>query len=196
MAELPSGTVTFLFTDLEGSTRLWEEHPDAMQGALARHDVLLRAAIDAHDGHVVKTTGDGFHAVFASAARRAGLCDRGAVRVGRRALGVDGAAAGAHGCAHGRGRAARRRLLRSGAESGSADHERGSRRPGLVVAGDRGRSRATGCQQAARCSIWASSVSGIWAARSWCSRSCIRSCRVRFRCCGRSIRFRGTCPRS
>ena len=67
MAELPSGTVTFLFTDLEGSTRLWEEYPDAMQGALARHDELLRAAIDAHDGHVVKTTGDGFHAVFASA---------------------------------------------------------------------------------------------------------------------------------
>ena len=34
MAELPSGTITFLFTDLEGSTRLWEEHPGAMQGAL------------------------------------------------------------------------------------------------------------------------------------------------------------------
>ena len=66
MAELPSGTVTFLFTDLEGSTRLWEESPDAMQGALARHDELLRAAIEAHGGHVVKTTGDGFHAVFAS----------------------------------------------------------------------------------------------------------------------------------
>jgi class 3 adenylate cyclase len=66
MAELPSGTVTFLFTDLEGSTGLWEEHPDAMQGALARHDELLRAAIEAHDGRVVKTTGDGVHAVFAS----------------------------------------------------------------------------------------------------------------------------------
>ena len=38
MAGLPSGTVTFLFTDLEGSTRLWEEHPDAMRDALARHD--------------------------------------------------------------------------------------------------------------------------------------------------------------
>ena len=67
MTELPSGTVTFLFTDLVGSTRLWEEHPDAMQEALARHDELLRAAIEAHDGYVVKTTGDGFHAVFASA---------------------------------------------------------------------------------------------------------------------------------
>jgi predicted ATPase/class 3 adenylate cyclase len=68
LAELPSGTVTFLFTDVEGSTRLWEEHPDAMQGALARHDEILRDAIAAYGGHVVKTTGDGFHAAFADAA--------------------------------------------------------------------------------------------------------------------------------
>ncbi len=67
MPELPTGTVTFLFTDLEGSTRLWEEHPDAMQAALARHDEILRDAIAAHDGHVVKTTGDGVHAVFVDA---------------------------------------------------------------------------------------------------------------------------------
>ena len=64
MNELPTGTVTFLFTDLEGSTRLWEEHPDAMQGALARHDEILRDAIAAHEGHIVKTTGDGVHAAF------------------------------------------------------------------------------------------------------------------------------------
>jgi class 3 adenylate cyclase len=44
MVGLPSGTVTFLFTDVEGSSRLWEEFPDAMQGALARHDVIMRAA--------------------------------------------------------------------------------------------------------------------------------------------------------
>ncbi len=67
MVELPSGTVTFLFTDVAGSTRLWEEHPDAMRDALARHDVLLREAIEAHGGYVVKTTGDGFHAAFATA---------------------------------------------------------------------------------------------------------------------------------
>jgi predicted ATPase/class 3 adenylate cyclase len=67
VVELPSGTVTFLFTDLEGSTRLWEEQPDAMRPALARHDELLRAAIEAHAGRVVKTTGDGAHAVFATA---------------------------------------------------------------------------------------------------------------------------------
>ena len=67
MPELPTGTVTFLFTDLEGSTRLWEEHPDAMKDALARHDEILRAAVGEHDGHVVKTTGDGLHAAFATA---------------------------------------------------------------------------------------------------------------------------------
>ncbi len=67
MAELPTGTVTFLFTDLEGSTRLWEEHPDDMQAALAQHDEMLRAAIESRGGHVVKMTGDGAHGVFAGA---------------------------------------------------------------------------------------------------------------------------------
>jgi predicted ATPase/class 3 adenylate cyclase len=67
MADPPSGTVTFLFTDIEGSTRLWEDHPDAMPDALARHDVILRDAVESAGGHVVKTTGDGFFAVFARA---------------------------------------------------------------------------------------------------------------------------------
>ena len=59
--------MTFLFTDVEGSTRLWEEHPDAMRDAMARHDELLRDAVESHGGFIVKTTGDGFHAVFATA---------------------------------------------------------------------------------------------------------------------------------
>ena len=67
MTELPSGTVTFLFTDIEGSTRLWEEHPDAMRDALARHDEVLRRAIETHGGYVVKTTGDGCMAAFSAA---------------------------------------------------------------------------------------------------------------------------------
>jgi predicted ATPase/class 3 adenylate cyclase len=60
----PSGVVTFLFTDVEGSTRLWAEHTDAMDRAVARHDELLRAAIDAHAGYVFATGGDGFAAAF------------------------------------------------------------------------------------------------------------------------------------
>jgi predicted ATPase/class 3 adenylate cyclase len=60
-------TVTFLFTDIEGSTRLWESNPEAMSEALARHDEILRAVIEANNGSVVKTTGDGVHAVFSAA---------------------------------------------------------------------------------------------------------------------------------
>ena len=64
---LPTGTVTFLFTDVEGSTRLWEAHRAAMQTALARHDALLRQCIEGHGGHVVKSVGDGVCAAFDSA---------------------------------------------------------------------------------------------------------------------------------
>jgi predicted ATPase/class 3 adenylate cyclase len=68
VTELPTGTVTFLLTDLETSTRLWEELPDAAMGAAsARHDAILRAAIDSNRGFVVTTTGDGIAAAFASA---------------------------------------------------------------------------------------------------------------------------------
>jgi predicted ATPase/class 3 adenylate cyclase len=67
MSALPSGTVTFLFTDLEGSTRLWEEHPDAMKDALGRHDEILREAVAGCGGLVVKKTGDGVHAAFGTA---------------------------------------------------------------------------------------------------------------------------------
>lgn len=67
MTGLPSGTVTFVFTDLEGSTRLWEEHPDAMGEALARHDEIVRGAIETTRGVVLATMGDGMAAVFASA---------------------------------------------------------------------------------------------------------------------------------
>src|SRR5579871_2619109 len=67
--DLPSGTITFLFTDIEGSTRLWEEQPDTMRLALARHDALLRAAIETNGGHVFKTIGDAFCAAFPTASQ-------------------------------------------------------------------------------------------------------------------------------
>ena len=65
--ELPTGTVTFLFTDIEGSTRLWDEHPEEMRAALARHEALLRHAIEAQGGHVFHTSGDAFCVVFSRA---------------------------------------------------------------------------------------------------------------------------------
>ena len=64
---LPQGTVTFLFTDLEGSTRRWEAHPQEMRDALARHDAIVRGAAESHGGVVFSTMGDGMAAVFASA---------------------------------------------------------------------------------------------------------------------------------
>ncbi|HMD47059.1 MAG TPA: adenylate/guanylate cyclase domain-containing protein [Acidimicrobiales bacterium] len=64
---VPSGTVTLMFTDIEGSTRMWEEHPEAMWPALELHDALWRATIEEHGGYVFKTVGDAFCAAFSSA---------------------------------------------------------------------------------------------------------------------------------
>jgi len=69
---LPSGTVTFLFTDIEGSTRLWGRDHAAMATALARHDALMAGAITTHQGHVFKTVGDAFCAAFADAPQALG----------------------------------------------------------------------------------------------------------------------------
>jgi predicted ATPase/class 3 adenylate cyclase/tetratricopeptide (TPR) repeat protein len=63
-ALIPSGTVTLLFTDIQGSTRLWEDEPEPMTTALRRHDHILRAAIEDAGGYVFKTVGDAFCAAF------------------------------------------------------------------------------------------------------------------------------------
>jgi class 3 adenylate cyclase len=67
MLEAPTGTVTFLFTDIEGSTKMWERHPEAMQSALSRHDDILREALEDRGGYVFKTVGDAFCAAFPTA---------------------------------------------------------------------------------------------------------------------------------
>jgi len=67
MAHAGDASPTFLFTDIEGSTRRWSERPEAMRAALARHDALLRDRIGRHGGHVFKTVGDAFCAAFPSA---------------------------------------------------------------------------------------------------------------------------------
>jgi predicted ATPase/class 3 adenylate cyclase len=86
-AELPAGTVTFLLTDIEGSTRLWEAEPEAMEVALQQHDRLLAEVIESHGGMVVTSRGEGdsFFAVFqsaVSAVEAAGMCQ---LRLGREA---------------------------------------------------------------------------------------------------------------
>jgi len=67
VTNLPSGTVTFLFTDIEGSTRLWQEQPEAMSIAHARHDTILREAIESNHGYVFQIVGDSFSAAFHNA---------------------------------------------------------------------------------------------------------------------------------
>lgn len=62
--DLPTGTVTFLFSDIEGSTQLWDRYPQGMRAALSRHDMILRRSVTENGGYLVKTTGDGAYAVF------------------------------------------------------------------------------------------------------------------------------------
>ena len=66
MSSPPSGDVTFLFTDIEGSTALWDRHPDAMADALAQHDTRIRAVVHALDGYVFTTAGDSFAIAFST----------------------------------------------------------------------------------------------------------------------------------
>jgi class 3 adenylate cyclase len=58
MPEMPIGTVTFLFTDIEGSTKLWQQYPEQMPDALARHHAILNETIAAHGGYVFQIIGD------------------------------------------------------------------------------------------------------------------------------------------
>ena len=60
-------TLTFLYTDIESSTRLWEQEPAAMRNAIERHNIILRTAIEEQGGRVFRTAGDAFCAVFSSA---------------------------------------------------------------------------------------------------------------------------------
>jgi len=95
---VPAPTLTSHSTDIEGSTRLWERNPAAMQAALARHDRVIREAIERHRGRIFKT------ACHASAAGRRGVTGPG--RIAR-----------AHGRAFRRRRGAKRRLLRPGGQT-------------------------------------------------------------------------------
>ena len=61
--QVSPGIVTFLFTEIEGSSRLWEQEPKRMREVLARHDTVVITAVRQHDGGVIKTLGDGIHAV-------------------------------------------------------------------------------------------------------------------------------------
>ena len=67
MSDLPTGTVTFFFTDIEGSTTLWQKYPAAMPTALVRHHGILNHAVASHNGYVFQIIGDAFCAAFSTA---------------------------------------------------------------------------------------------------------------------------------
>jgi predicted ATPase/class 3 adenylate cyclase len=93
-AQAPSGTVTFLFTDIEGSTRRWEQNAEVMGADVARHDELIRAAVDHHEGVVFATGGDGFAVAFARAGDALGCAVE--VQQSLRAAGLPGVRMGVH----------------------------------------------------------------------------------------------------
>lgn len=63
--DIPTGIITFLFTDIEGSSRLWDGQPEAMKEAVRQHDAIVRQTIEGHGGYVFTTAGDSFAAAFA-----------------------------------------------------------------------------------------------------------------------------------
>jgi class 3 adenylate cyclase len=75
VVQSPSGTVTFLLTDIEDSTRLWESNPTGMAEAVQAHDAIVRSAIGRHGGYVFATNGDGFlRRLLFRCGRRQGRC--------------------------------------------------------------------------------------------------------------------------
>jgi len=84
----PSGAVTFLFTDIERSTRRWQDEPEAMRALLLGHYAILREVIDKHHGHLFKRTGDGVAVVSGASANasRGGGRRRSALAVCGRSL--------------------------------------------------------------------------------------------------------------
>ena len=153
-AGLPTGVLTFCFSDIEGSTALWDAHPEAMADALVRHDELIADAVGAHGGSLIESMGEGDSTVSvfdsapaaveaALAANRALAAEDVAARRGhRRALGHP----------HRRGRAARHALPRPDDQPRGAAARPGRRRADLPVLGHVGARRRRTCPRAARSS--------------------------------------------
>ena len=195
MPDLPSGTVTFLFTDIEGSTALWERDQAAMATAVARHLTLLRAAIEAHDGVALQ---GGRRCGAGRLPHRSGCGCRGArcpasagagdvARSGRTAAGPDGPA-------YRRRDAAGRGLSRSRAEPpgspaccGATAGRCSSPWPRRILPGTRSR-------QEPACATWASIRCATSTDPSGSSNCCIPICRPTSPRSGRWPPAPTTCP--
>ena len=169
-ANLPQGIVSFLFTDIEGSTRLWEEHPQAMQSALAHHDRLLRTCVEAHGGLRLQDDRRWPACRLRAPDRRAGRRAGRAAGTARHDLASNWAIAGAHGHPHRYRRAARRRLLWPGAQSRRAPVGGWPRRPDPDLQASRPIWCASSCRPTRSCRAWASIASATLASRSASSR--------------------------
>ncbi len=153
MARLPTGIVTFVFTDIEGSTRLWEQRSQAMPAVLARHDAIMSGAIEAHQGRVFRTAGDSFCAAFGSALAALKASLGGPAALVGRTLGqlrppAGRAAAGADRHPYQPDRDARRRLQRPAAQPHRQVAGSWPRRPDAALAGH---GRAGARSDARRC---------------------------------------------
>ena len=158
MADFPTGTVTFLFTDIEGSTKLAQQHPAEWEAARQRHHAILREAIETHQGHVFQIIGDAFCVAFATALDA--LCRRNlrAARPASRSLGRDapirvrmglhtGAAEARDGDYHGYLTLAHVQRVMSAAYGGQT-----------LVSDATAGSCAGSCLKASRCATWASTA--------------------------------------
>ena len=178
MPELPHGTVTFLFTDIEGSTALWERDRAAMREAVARQLAILQSLIAAHHGVLYKTIGDGTQAAFASAedALRAAVAAQRALLAGAWSD-PPWTAAGAHGAAcRGSGAGCAGGLPGGAPQSARAAPGHRSWRPDPAHPGGAATRPAARLPQGPRCATWGSiGCATCWSqsgSSSWCTRTC------------------------
>ncbi len=192
---LPAGTVTFLMTDIEGSTRLWEANPEAMAQAVPMHYALLSEAIGSVRRRTTRRAGRGRQrpgSVRPSLGRGAGGARGSAGALAARVAGrhrADGPDRAAHcgGTAARRGQLLRRRIESLRAAAG----DRARRTDAPLARGPRPGRRA-GCPRAPRWSTSARIGSATWVGRSTCSRSLIRTCPRRASRCGHLTACRTT----
>ncbi len=133
MAGLPSGTVTFLFTDIEGSTQLLQRLGDGYAAVLDQHRQLLRQAFALHSGHEVDSQGDAFFVAFERAGDAVAAAVTAQQALHQHPWPADAAGAGAHGLAHRRAAAQRQWLRGAGGASWCTGGGRRAWRAGAAV---------------------------------------------------------------
>ena len=194
--ELPAGTVTFLFTDLEGSTRLLEAHPAAYRDAVRRHHALLRGAVEAHGGVVFETVGDAVYAAFAQATDAVAAALAGQLALRREDWGAlgEGALRARMGLHTGEVGGAGRALLRRAAVPRRAAAAGGPRGAGGALGGHRRAHRGRPAGRGGPARPGRAPPQGPGEARAGLPARCTPTSRPSSRRCARSTRSRTTCP--